>query len=115
VNTVNISGGSSNNSAITNQDKQDIADKVIPWVINTNADFKDWISPKIDNILGLLQHNFKLTEQVYNDNGNLISAKMKVFANSNDFDNDVNAINNYEILADYDDKNRLKNYKVKQR
>ena len=63
-------------------------------------------------ILGLVQHNFRMTNQVYDANGNMTSAQVDIYPSSADADAETNSINTYYITAVYDGNNRLIDYKM---
>lgn len=111
VTTVVVATG----SAVTSQDKTDIIQGVKantdPMVEAVNDNI-DSIKPTLTNILGLLQHNFRYDNQVYDGNGNLSSATVTIYPSGNDMKAKTNSITSYSIEAIYDSNNRLNDYKV---
>jgi len=67
---------------------------------------------KIKYILGLEQSNFRITDQVYNSNSQLLSSTIKLFDNATDTNNDTNSIKTYHMNASYDNNGLLTSYKV---
>ena len=63
-------------------------------------------------ILGLVQHNFRMTNQVYDASGNMTSAEINIYPSSADATAETNSINTYYITAVYDGSNRLTDYKM---
>lgn len=63
-------------------------------------------------ILGLVQHNFRMTNQVYDANGNMTSGQINIYPSSADATAQTNAINTYYITAVYDGNNNLIDYKM---
>lgn len=63
-------------------------------------------------ILGLVQHNFRMTNQIYDANGNMTSAEVNIYPSSADATAETNSINTYYITAVYDGNNRLIDYKM---
>ena len=56
---------------------------------------------KLDRILGLSGENKRLFDLVYDNNKNVISATIKIYANKQDANNDNNAIAVYKTIAEY--------------
>ena len=69
---------------------------------------------KIKYILGLVQSNFKIINQVHDANNDLISATIKIYPTALDLTNDTNLIQEYEMTATYDGQGRLNFYKVEE-
>jgi hypothetical protein len=63
-------------------------------------------------ILGLVQENFRLRDQVYNGDGNMTSATIRIYASAVDCNNDENAIAEYTITATYNVNGECVSYKV---
>lgn len=62
-------------------------------------------------ILGLNQENFRFFGHVYDDNGNLTSANIRIYPTSNDVENNTNHTDAYRVLASYTD-GKLSDYQV---
>lgn len=62
--------------------------------------------------LGLSQENYRLTEQVYDANNCLTSAKIAIYNSATDTENEVSPIAEYTVSATYDGNQRLIDYKV---
>lgn len=101
LNTSNIVSTIAVGSGVTAQDKTDIISGV-----QTN------LNPKLDNILGLLHHNFKFYEQTYNSDGNLTGGIIKIYPSNTDCVNDTNEISTYSVSAVYDSNKKLIDYSV---
>jgi len=63
-------------------------------------------------ILGLDQSNFRIKDQVYNANNQLLSSTIRLYDNATDTNNDVNPIKEYFMTATYDGNGLLTSYKV---
>jgi len=72
----------------------------------------DAFAIKLCKILGLVQHNFRITDQVYDSNGCLISAKISIYETASDTENQINPITTYTVTALYDLDDKLIDYKV---
>jgi len=72
----------------------------------------DDISPKIDRILGLSPENYRVTDQMYDADGNLVSATIRTFPTASDAINIANPVAEYEVTAFYDTVGRLKDYRM---
>lgn len=70
-----------------------------------------WNENQAKYMLGLMQHNFRLRDQVYSDN-KLTSATLRIYNNAADTDNDLNHIKEYHITAAYDAEGDCSSYKV---
>ena len=64
------------------------------------------------NILGLVQHNFRFVNQVYNSENNLVSGNILIFNTATDCETLTNPISIFGVSAVYDANNRLIDYKV---
>lgn len=64
-------------------------------------------------IIGLCQENYRIFDEEYDPNLNLISCTIKIYANASDVDTDTNPIAIYEQSSTFDSKKRLTSYKVK--
>ncbi len=71
------------------------------------------VGEAIQKILGLAQENFRLKDQVYDDNKNMTSAIVRLYANAADCEADTSHITEYTITATYDANNNCTSYKVK--
>jgi hypothetical protein len=80
--TVNISGG----SGITDQDKIDIANGV-------------WNHSDARRVLGLLKENLFIDQPVYDLDGNLASARIRLYSDAASVGSDSNVIASYSIAA----------------
>ncbi len=82
---------------------------------NTNDDIQDTLDAlgiKLCKVLGLVQSNFRLTNQVYSDDGCLLSATMSIYDNASDTNSESNPIATYSIFATYNAELELIDYKV---
>lgn len=68
---------------------------------------------RIKNILGLSQQNFRIKDQIY-DNNLLISSTIRIYNNKHDTEDDINFINEYKMNAEYDINGKLTKYVVKE-
>lgn len=67
----------------------------------------------VKHILGLVQSNFRLSNHVYDAYNRLTSVLIKIYYNSTDCDNDVNAFATYTMTSEYDvNTGLLTSYKV---
>jgi hypothetical protein len=70
------------------------------------------LSTILTKVLGLVQSNFRITDNVYDLSNNLLSATIKIYNNSADCDNDINAITTYAMVSTYDADGNPSSYKV---
>src|SRR5574343_3941 len=70
------------------------------------------MKPDFNIMKGLVQHNFRFTDQIYNSDGNIIQAKVRLFNNELDTQNNVNAIKEYDRTCLYDANKRVIEYYV---
>ena len=63
-------------------------------------------------ILGLVQHNYRLSEHIYDSGQRLTSVKIKLYNTKNDCDNSINDFATYQMNATYDINGLLIDYKV---
>jgi len=75
-------------------------------------DYSGEIGNEITRILGLTQENFRILSQVYDGQGNLTSAAIRLYNSAADCDADINHFAAYDITATYDANNRCTSYKV---
>ena len=101
-NIVNTVAGTGSSSGITTEDKEEISNSVISA-----------LQPDIKRIMGLVHHNFKFYLQNYDQNGNLLSGKVKLFETSSDCANNINPIATYSISCSYDENKKLNDYIMK--
>jgi hypothetical protein len=80
--------------------------------INDIQDSLDILAVKLTKVLGLVQSNFRLSNQVYDSNNCLTSAKISIYDSADDTDNDMNPIVEYTVNATYDSLQRITDYKV---
>lgn len=78
-------------------------DNVIETLIVNERNINDMtaVINKLDRILGLSGENKRLFDLVYDNNKNVISATIKIYANKQDANNDNNAIAVYKTIAEY--------------
>jgi hypothetical protein len=72
----------------------------------------DDLAIKICKVLGLVQSNFRITNQVYNVHNCLTSAKIAIYNTALDTTNQINPLSEYNVVAVYDINKRLVDYKV---
>ncbi len=72
----------------------------------------DAIQTDLSIIKGLVKHNFKMTDLVYNVGNKMTSAKMKIYPTPLDLQNSTNEIAVYVITAAYNGSGQLIDYKV---
>lgn len=63
-------------------------------------------------ILGLVQQNYRLSEQIYDSEGRLLSVKIKLYNTKSDCDSETNSFASYTMTASYDINGLLYDYKV---
>ena len=84
--------------------------------IDTNVDAlitsQNSMSDKITRILGMVQQNFRITNQIYDVNNNMTSAKISIFNTANDTNLNQNPIQEYQVTATYDQQGRMNSYRV---
>lgn len=62
-------------------------------------------------MLGLSQENYFMDQTQYDESGNLLSARLRLYTQSQSVGTDDNVMGTYEVTAHYDD-NKLQDYKV---
>ena len=80
--------------------------------INDIQDSLDNLATKLIKVLGLSQSNYRLTDQVYNVDGCLTSAKISIYNTASDTNNQINPIAEYTINATFNTNQELIDYKV---
>jgi hypothetical protein len=63
-------------------------------------------------ILGLVQENFRLKDQVYDGNGQLTSAKIRLYPSKADTIADTNHTDEYSVISNYDIAGKRTDYYV---
>lgn len=79
------------------------------YIVNT---ITDNLTSRLDIIQGLVQHNFQLSSQLYDSNGNLVSGKIKLYHNQVDCAAGLNSFAEYTISALYNSSGKMIDYKV---
>lgn len=109
VNTIAVGSG------VTSQDKTDIIDGVLAGVDDATTianEVKTTLDPDINILKGLMHSNFRMKNQIYDADSNLLSATVRIYSSDVDCENDVNPIHEYTISATYTNK-KLTNYFMK--
>lgn len=70
------------------------------------------ITESLKLILGLVQQNYRLSEQIYDSEGRLLSVKIKLYNTKEDCDAETNYFASYSMTAAYDTNGLLYDYKV---
>ncbi len=70
------------------------------------------VEDNITRILGLSQSNYRILNPTYDNKNNLLGGTIKIYPTATDVDNDTNAIESYQIQAEYNNKSRMTGYKV---
>lgn len=70
------------------------------------------VENKIKNILGLTQHNTQIKNTVFDSNGNMTSAVIKLYNTSSDAENDINSFKSYQMTATFNSDDQLQTYIV---
>ncbi len=70
------------------------------------------ITPDLNIIKGLMQHNFRFKNQQYDGKGKLVSGTIKIYPTSTDCTNDANELAVYSVSALYNASGNLTDYKV---
>lgn len=81
-------------------------------IINNIQLHRQETEDRIKYILGLSQQNFRIFDQVYNENNLLISSTIKIYDNPTDCSSDINHLKRYSMDASYDTYGRVISYKV---
>lgn len=87
-------------------------------LININSDIVDinntltGMTIDLKLILGLTQHNYRLSDHIYDSGQRLISVKIKLYNTKDDCDDEVNSFATYQMNATYDAQGLLIDYKV---
>jgi len=71
-------------------------------------------SSALERILGLCQENYRIFNQQYNRDMNLIGATIRIYANASDVDTNTNPIAEYEMTAQFQARTpKMQDYRVK--
>jgi len=62
---------------------------------------RKYLAPDMDRVLGLSQENFRMKDQLYDEDNNLTSARVRIFANASDALADLNPIAEYLMNATF--------------
>lgn len=95
----------------TSTDKFEIHSEYINSSLEITTEL-DLIQTDLTLIKGLVKHNFKMTDLVYNGSSKMTSAKMKIYPTPLDLQNNTNEIAIYAITAAYNGSGQLVDYKV---
>ena len=63
--------------------------------------------------LGLGQENYRIFSPVYDSNGNMTTATIKIYPSASDCEADTNVTATYTVTSTYDSNHRMATYKVK--
>jgi hypothetical protein len=63
--------------------------------------------------LGLGMENYRIFSPVYDTNGNMTTATIKIYPSASDCDADTNVTATYTVTSTYDSNHRMATYKVK--
>ena len=74
--------------------------------------FIDDIRSNLNRLLGLNKENMFITDTEYDYNGNLISAKIKLYETKSDAEVDEDEFAVYEVMAEYDADGKMSSYLV---
>jgi len=70
------------------------------------------LNSDIERILGLVQQNYRVIDQIYDANNCLLSGTIKIYPTATDCDNDTNEIAEYAMSATYSATGQMLSYKV---
>lgn len=70
------------------------------------------ITSDLKLVLGLTQHNYRLSDHVYDSGQRLTSVKIKLYDSKADCDSSINNFAEYQMSASYDSAGLLIDYKV---
>lgn len=70
------------------------------------------MSDSIKHILGLSQQNYRLSDQIYDSQGRLLSSTIKLYNTASDCNAETNHFASYDMSAAYDVNGLLYDYKV---
>ncbi len=72
----------------------------------------DSITDILIRILGLVQENFYIDNNIYDNDSNLIGSRIRIYSNKDDVGTDNNVISEYIMEAIYDENGNMESYKV---
>lgn len=75
---------------------------------------RKYLAPGMNRVLGLVQENFRMKDQIYDGDGNLTSATVRIYANATNADNDVNPIAEYMMTASFAGPGQCTGYVMKE-
>jgi len=67
----------------------------------------------VQKILGLSQENYRIFSPIYDSNGNMTTATIKIYPSASDCEADTNVTATYTVTSTYDNNHRMATYKVK--
>lgn len=87
-----------------------------PWgkskSILVSEENSDTIKVLITRILGLAQENYYVDNTSYDEDGNMISSRIRIYSDSTKVGSDESVITTYLMTAEYDNDGNLESYKV---
>jgi len=98
---------------IDDSDMQVLAkEQTLNSLIDLMVEHRNEVEDKIKRVLGLVQENFKIEEQVYDAKGRLLNARIRIFENAGDMGDNNRAIAVYRVEASYDSNGNCISYRV---
>ena len=86
-----------------------------PWgksnIIQVFANDFDTVSLMLKRVLGLVQENFSVDQNIYDSQNNLTSSRVRIYSDNTSVGTDSNIIETYIMTATYDD-NKMTFYKM---
>jgi len=101
----------SQNLSVSGSSPTAIADAVWGAQLSQYTGSEGAAASRVSFILGLMQHNFKMVNQVYDSDNNMTSANLRIYTNSADADADTNHTKEWSLTAVYTN-GLLTDYKV---
>lgn len=78
------------------------------------AAHRDATEERIRYIIGLSQHNFRMTNQTYDSENHMLTATVNIYDNASDATNDVNVTKQWAVSASYDGDGNMTSYLSKE-
>lgn len=86
----------------------------IGQVTNQSDSISAALNSELTIIAGLVQRNQRITNCIYDANGNLLSSILSIYPSATDAQNETNVIKQFELIAIYNISNQLEDYLVKE-
>lgn len=77
------------------------------FIVNNKMEYEDSIMLNQQKMLGLLHQNIYIDNTVYDEYGNLISSRVRIYSNSADVGSEINVIGTYIVYANCNEQGKF--------